>query len=92
VRDMESAPAAAGESIGAAHAVAEKVGGPAGEALAGQAGLVFTEALGVGLTAAAVVALAGALLVLLRLPSGGVAAAKGRPAVPHVPAGEAVPA
>jgi EmrB/QacA subfamily drug resistance transporter len=69
-RDMEGTPEAAGESIGAAHAVAQQVGGSAGRELADTAGHAFTQALGVGLTAAAAVALAGALLVLLRLPSG----------------------
>ena len=67
---MTGAPEAAGESIGAAHAIA----GAASEArpaseLADTAGRAFTDALGLGLTAAAAVALAGALLVLWRLPS-----------------------
>ena len=69
-REMTGAPDAAGESVGAAHALAEHVGGAPGRELADTAGRAFTEALGIGLTAAAVVALAGALLVLLRLPSG----------------------
>jgi EmrB/QacA subfamily drug resistance transporter len=69
-RDMTDAPSAAGESVGAAHAVAGRVGGAAGRELADTAGRAFTEALGIGLTAAAAVALAGALLVLLRLPNG----------------------
>ena len=69
-RDMTGAPDAAGESVGAAHAVAQHVGGAPGRELADTAGRAFTEALGIGLTAAAAVALAGALLVLLRLPSG----------------------
>jgi DHA2 family multidrug resistance protein-like MFS transporter len=68
-REMTSGPEAAGESIGAAHAVAERVGGSAGHKLADTASHAFTEALGLGLTAAAAVALAGAVLVLLRLPS-----------------------
>jgi EmrB/QacA subfamily drug resistance transporter len=68
--DMAGAPGGASDSVGAAHAVAEHVGGPAGQQLADAAGRAFTEALGIGLTAAAAVALAGALLVLLRLPSG----------------------
>ena len=66
-RDMTGA---AGESIGAAHAAAERVGGAAGRELADTAARTFTEALGIGLTAAAAVAVAGALLVLLRMPSG----------------------
>jgi EmrB/QacA subfamily drug resistance transporter len=69
-RDMSDSPPAASESVGAAHAVAERVGGTAGREIADTAGRAFTEALGIGLTAAAVVALAGALLVLMRLPSG----------------------
>ena len=52
-RDMAAAPEAAGESIGAAHAIAERVGGPAGHELADTAGRAFTDALGLGLTAAA---------------------------------------
>ena len=68
-RDMDGAPGAAGESVGAAHATAQHVGGAAGRELADTAGRAFTEALGIGLTAAALVALAGALLVLRRLPS-----------------------
>jgi EmrB/QacA subfamily drug resistance transporter len=68
--DMLGAPGGAGESVGAAHAIAQQVGGAAGRDLADAAGRAFTDALGVGLTAAAAVALAGALLVLIRLPSG----------------------
>ena len=68
--DMLGAPAGADESVGAAHAIAQQVGGEAGQQLADTAGRAFTEALGIGLTAAAAVALAGAVLVLLRLPSG----------------------
>jgi EmrB/QacA subfamily drug resistance transporter len=68
--DMLGAPAGADESVGAAHAIAQQVGGEAGRELAGTAGRAFTEALGVGLTAAAFAALAGAVLVLIRLPSG----------------------
>ena len=67
-RDMSDAPEAAAESVGAAHAVAGQLGGPAGGELADTAGRAFTDALGLGLTAAAVAALAGAILVLLRLP------------------------
>jgi predicted MFS family arabinose efflux permease len=69
-RDLTEAPDAAAESVGAAHAVAERVGGPAGRELADSAGQAFTDALGIGLTAAALAALAGAVLVLLRLPGG----------------------
>ena len=67
-RDMGDAPHAATESIGAAHAIATRMGGEQGAELADTAANAFTGALGIGLTAAAVVALAGALLVLLRLP------------------------
>jgi len=86
-RDLENAPAAAGESIGAAHAVAGQIGGEAGHALAVNASQVFTEALGVGLTAAAVGALAGAVLVMLRLPGD-----RSRAAAPAGGVAEAVPA
>ncbi len=79
--DMTGSPGPAAESVGAAHAVAEQVGGSAGRDIATGAGHAFTEALGLGLTAAAIVALAGALLVLLRLPSGRAPKAAGAPAV-----------
>ena len=82
-RDMAGAPEAAGESIGAAHAIAERVGGPAGQELAGTAGRAFTDALGLGLTAAALVSFAGALLVLWRLPSDRPAKADRTAAAPH---------
>jgi predicted MFS family arabinose efflux permease len=84
---MTAAPDAAADSVGAAHAIAAKVGGPAGHELAAGAGRAFTDALGIGLTAAAAVALAGALLVLLRLPDGReVAPASRATAIPE-PAG-----
>jgi EmrB/QacA subfamily drug resistance transporter len=67
--DMIGAPGAADESVGAAHVIAQQVGGSGGQHLADTAGRAFTDALGIGLTAAAAVAFAGALLVLLRLPS-----------------------
>jgi MFS transporter, DHA2 family, multidrug resistance protein len=82
-RDMTGAPGAADDSVGAAHAVAEHVGGAPGRELADTAGRAFTDALGIGLTAAAVVALAGALLVLLRLPSGRPVATSTSPARPR---------
>ena len=70
-RDMTGTGGAAEESVGAAYAAAQQVGGTGGRELADTAGRAFTEALGIGLTAAAVAALAGALLVLLRLPADG---------------------
>jgi predicted MFS family arabinose efflux permease len=79
-REMEGGPEGLGESIGAAHAAAEQVGGGAGRELAESAAHAFTEALGIGLTAAAVVSLAGALLVLLRLPGGRTSAVAATPA------------
>ena len=82
-RDMTGAPGPAGDSVGAAHAAAEHVGGAPGRELADTAGRAFTEALGIGLTAAAVVALAGAVLVLLRLPSGRAVATSPSPARPR---------
>jgi hypothetical protein len=88
-REMTDAPAAAAESIGAAHAVAGRIGGGAGQELADTAGRAFTEALGIGLTAAAAVALAGAVLVLLKLPGGRAGASA--PVAPRV-AAEAAPA
>ncbi len=74
-RSMDAGPDAAGESVGAAHAIAERVGGRPVTELADTAGRAFSEALGIGFTAAAAVALAGAVLVLLRLPSDRAAAA-----------------
>ena len=76
-RDMSGAPAAAGESVGAAHAMAERLGGSAGGELADTAGRAFTDALGIGLTAAAAIAVAGAALILRRLPDGPAAAVAG---------------
>jgi EmrB/QacA subfamily drug resistance transporter len=84
---LHGAPDGATESVGAAHAIAAKIGGPAGHELAAGAGRAFTEALGIGLTAAAGVALAGALLVLLRLPDGRKAAAAVRAGALPEPAG-----
>jgi len=81
--DMDGVTGPAHESVGAAHAVAQQVGGAAGRDLSDAAGRAFTEALGVGLTAAALVALAGAVLVLLRLPSGRTPAATRSNAGPH---------
>jgi MFS family permease len=79
----------AGESIGAANAIGEQVGGAGGREIADSAGVAFTEALGIGLTAAAIVAFAGALLVLLRLPSGRQPA--GQPPQPLAPVTTAQP-
>ena len=67
---MSGSPEAAGESIGAAHAIAERIGGTAGHEMAETASRAFTDALGLGLTAAAAVSLDGALLVIWRLPNG----------------------
>jgi len=90
-KEMDAGPAAAGESIGAAHAVSEQVGGSAGRELADTAGQAFSEALGIGLTAAAAVALAGALLVLWRLPSGRASAVNSRDVVAPTAAAAAQP-
>jgi EmrB/QacA subfamily drug resistance transporter len=81
--DMDGVTGPAHESVGAAHAVAQQVGGAAGRDLSDAAGRAFTEALGLGLTAAALVALAGAVLVLLRLPSGRTPATTRSNAGPH---------
>jgi hypothetical protein len=79
-RGMEGVSGPAGESVGAAHAVSQGLGGVPGRELADQAGQAFTDALGIGLTASAAVALAGALLVLRRLPAHG--SAVRRPSTP----------
>ena len=81
--DMGGAPGLAGDSVGAAHAVAGQLGGSAGAELTARAGQAFTDALGIGMAAAAIVAVAGAVLVLLRLP--GERAARTRPAIAPIP-------
>jgi EmrB/QacA subfamily drug resistance transporter len=64
------APAAdaAGESIGAATAVAAELPARLGDTLTAAAGGAFTDALGIGLVVAAGLALASAAVVLRRLP------------------------
>ncbi len=65
--DMEGVAAGADQSVGAAHAIAGRLGA-SGQQLADQASQSFTDALGSGLSVAAAVAFAGALLVWRRLP------------------------
>jgi EmrB/QacA subfamily drug resistance transporter len=59
---------AAGDSVGAAVAIAGQVGGPVGEALATAARSSFVDALGLGALVAAGVAFATALLVVRAMP------------------------
>jgi EmrB/QacA subfamily drug resistance transporter len=87
----EPAAAAAGDSIGGASAVAERLGGDAGAQLAATAETAFTSAMGSALTVAAAVALAGALVALLVLPARGRERAE-KPAVAATPAAEAASA
>ena len=75
--DMESATAglparadAAGDSLGAASAIAERVGGDTGAALARAADAAFTSAMGDALMIGAAVALAGAALAFKVMPRG----------------------
>src|SRR4051794_12103917 len=64
----QAAAAAASDSVGGATAVAERLGGSAGETLQHAAGSAYTEALGIGLAVAAVVLTLGALAVRRWLP------------------------
>jgi EmrB/QacA subfamily drug resistance transporter len=60
---------AAGDSIGAASAVAERIGGSAGRALGQAAETAFTSAMSTSLLVAAAAAAAGALIAFLVLPA-----------------------
>jgi EmrB/QacA subfamily drug resistance transporter len=64
----EPAADAAGESIGHASVVAERIGGDAGATLERVAETAFSSAMGTSLTVAAGVALAGAMVALFVLP------------------------
>src|SRR5207244_2705418 len=64
------AAAAAGDSVGAAVAIAGRLGGPAGQALAGVAKTSFVEALGTAAVVASVVAVLTAILVVRAMPAG----------------------
>ena len=65
------ASAAAGDSVGAAVAIAAQVGGAAGDALAGVARSGFVDALGVAAIVAAIVALGTAAFVARAMPARG---------------------
>jgi hypothetical protein len=58
----------AGDSVGAAIAIAAKLGGAPGQALVGAARSAFTDALGTGAIVAACVIVVGAVLVGLFMP------------------------
>ena len=75
----ESARAAAEESVGQAHAVADGLGGADAASLSEAASSAFTDALGLGFAVAAATALVAAVIVARRLPGGG------RAAVRHLP-------
>jgi hypothetical protein len=64
----EPAADAASDSLGHAGAVAEQIGGGAGQALSNAAEAAYSSAMGGTLTIAAGVALAGAILALAVLP------------------------
>lgn len=66
----EPARSAAGESVGAAVAIADRLPGDAGAALAAAAGDAFSSAMGVGLVVAAALAAVTAPLVARWLPRG----------------------
>jgi MFS transporter, DHA2 family, multidrug resistance protein len=59
---------AASDSVGHASAVADQIGGSAGQALSNAAETAFTTAMGSTLTVAAITALTGAVLALVVLP------------------------
>jgi len=67
------AAALAGDSVGAAVAIAARIGGPAGEALAAAARGSFVDALGIAAVVAAGVTFATAVLVARTMPSSTVA-------------------
>jgi EmrB/QacA subfamily drug resistance transporter len=81
------AAAAAGDSVGAAVAIASRLGGPAGEALVGVARSSFVNALGTAAVVAAVVAVLTAILVVRLMPAG---ASRGEPAIERADA-KAIP-
>jgi EmrB/QacA subfamily drug resistance transporter len=64
-----AAAAAAGDSVGAAIAIAGQVGGAAGDALAGAARAGFTDALGIAAIVASVVAVGTAAFVVRAMPA-----------------------
>jgi EmrB/QacA subfamily drug resistance transporter len=67
--NMQDAPAAARESLGAAVAIAGSMGGETGAALTALARDSFVDGMGITLVIAAVVALAGSVATFLFLPS-----------------------
>lgn len=60
---------AAGDSVGAAVAIAARIGGPAGDAMAASARAAFVDGLGLAAVVAAVVALGTSIYVLRRMPA-----------------------
>jgi EmrB/QacA subfamily drug resistance transporter len=76
------AAAAAGDSVGAAVAIAARIGGPAGEALRETARTAFVDGLALAVAVAAVVAVATSLYVLRRMPAG---ERGGRASAPTIP-------
>jgi EmrB/QacA subfamily drug resistance transporter len=66
---MDGATDAARDSLAGALAVAQRMGGPAGDGLAGTAQQAFVDGMHTAVLAAAVIAAAGSLFVLLALPA-----------------------
>jgi EmrB/QacA subfamily drug resistance transporter len=60
---------AAGDSVGAAVAIAARIGGPVGDTMAASARAAFVEGLGLAAVVAAVVALGTSIYVLRRMPA-----------------------
>jgi len=73
--DLPAQAGAAEDSLGAASAIAERVGGDTGAALGRAADAAFTSAMGDALMIGAAVALAGAALAFKVMPRGAPAAA-----------------
>jgi EmrB/QacA subfamily drug resistance transporter len=76
---------AAHDSIGGASAVAEKIGGAAGQALHHTANLAFVDSMQIAMLVAAAVTAAGALVALILLPSGEPATAEAPAATARAP-------
>jgi EmrB/QacA subfamily drug resistance transporter len=78
------AEAAAGDSVGAASAIAAQLPGDAGSSLLAVAGNAFTDAMGVALVVAAVLAAAASVLVAHYLPGREARASDAKPARPDL--------
>jgi fucose permease len=79
---MDGANDAARDSLAGALALAQKIGGPAGDGLAGTAQQAFVDGMHTAVLAAAAIAAAGALFVALALPARAKAEPRRAEAVP----------